>query len=125
MATFDSRTIGDSDVLAWHELLADVPFSDADAVVKAHYATSGERIMPVHVLEGVKKLRTSRLERADATFEPDCDPDDTAEYMRRLRQHRTQIAEGGQDPKGLSLMERADIPAESTRQLGNVFRRLP
>lgn len=117
MATFDSRTIGDSDVLAWHELLVDVPFPDADVVVKAHYATSGDRIMPVHVLEGVKKLRKGRLERADATFEPDCDPDDTTEYMRQLRQHRTQISDG-LDPQELKELPVVVDP----KALDGVFR---
>lgn len=48
-AAFDQRTIGEADVLAWHEALADVDPADALGAVTRHYANSEQRLMPVHV----------------------------------------------------------------------------
>lgn len=106
MSTFDSRTTGEADVAAWADLMAATALQDAVEAVKTHYRQSTNRIMPADVLKGVQGLRKGRLERADATFEPDCDPDDTTEYMRQLRQHRTQIADGvePQTPKELPVV---------------------
>lgn len=61
-AAYDQRTIGQSDVLAWHELLADTNAADAMAVVKNHYATQRQRLLPVDVIEGVKRIRNKRLD---------------------------------------------------------------
>lgn len=61
-AAYDQRTIGQSDVLAWHELLGDVDARDAMAVVKNHYSTMRQRLLPVDVIEGVKKVRRQRLD---------------------------------------------------------------
>lgn len=48
-AAFDQRTVGQADILAWHEALHDLDAADALAAVTRHYATSEQRIMPVHV----------------------------------------------------------------------------
>lgn len=111
MAAFDSRTIGDSDVLAWHEVMGDAPFEEAAQVVKGHYVSSRERIMPADVLWGIGMLHKSRLEKADATFVPDCDPDDTREYIRQLREHRRAVVSS-------DVTELLELPGVSVTWMG-------
>lgn len=48
-AAFDLRTVGESDVLAWHEALTDVDEHDALTAVSRHYGTTRDRIMPADV----------------------------------------------------------------------------
>jgi hypothetical protein len=52
-AAYDQRTIGDSDIEAWYELLArhpDVDFEIAKRRVKDHYEREHRRVMPSDVL---------------------------------------------------------------------------
>jgi hypothetical protein len=35
MQAYDQRTVGDSDVIAWHSLLVDAPFEDCQEAVPA------------------------------------------------------------------------------------------
>jgi hypothetical protein len=48
-AAYDQRTVGQADVMAWHEVLADFDFADSLAAVARHYAEHTERLMPAHV----------------------------------------------------------------------------
>lgn len=48
-AAFDQRTIGESDVEAWHEVLGDICFADARDLLVAHYKARAERVMPAHL----------------------------------------------------------------------------
>ena len=59
-AAFDQRTVGQADILAWHEALADLDAADALAAVTRHYATSEQRIMPVHVRRIATELARER-----------------------------------------------------------------
>lgn len=59
-SAFDQRTVGQADVLAWHEALADLDFADAMAAVTRHYADHTERIMPAHIRRAVVAARNSR-----------------------------------------------------------------
>lgn len=61
-AAFDQRTVGQADVAAWHEALADLDAADALAAVTRHYAASEQRIMPVHVRRLATDLRRQRRE---------------------------------------------------------------
>jgi len=45
-SAFDQRTIGEADVMAWHEVLADIPVDDALAAVTEHYRESSTRLWP-------------------------------------------------------------------------------
>lgn len=81
----DQRTIGEADVLAWHEILERVELADAIEAVKRHYAASRERIMPADVL---KLSRTVRDERSRATAAPLALPgrfEDDAERDARVK----------------------------------------
>jgi hypothetical protein len=48
-AARDARTIGDADVLAWHQDIGDLNFTDALEAVSRHYRETTDRIMPAHV----------------------------------------------------------------------------
>jgi hypothetical protein len=63
-AAYDRRTIGQADVLAWHEALSDMDATDALAAVAAHYRDSTEWLMPAHVRRQVAELARQRR-RAD------------------------------------------------------------
>jgi hypothetical protein len=68
-AAFDQRTIGDADVLAWHEALASpwVPnmgLEEAQAAVIEHYRATADRIAPADVLKRVKDTRALNMARA-------------------------------------------------------------
>lgn len=59
-AAFDQRTVGAADVAAWHEALHDLDTADALAAVTRHYATSDQRLMPVHVRRIATELARER-----------------------------------------------------------------
>jgi hypothetical protein len=56
----DQRTIGETDVLAWHEDLGDLDYADARAAVARHFRESTDRIMPAHVRRLVRLIRDER-----------------------------------------------------------------
>jgi hypothetical protein len=45
-SAFDQRTIGEADVMAWHEVLADIPVDDALQAVTDHYRENATRLWP-------------------------------------------------------------------------------
>jgi hypothetical protein len=92
-AAFDRRTIGESDVAAWTDVLGTAAYDDASDVVKLHYATSREWLMPCDVLSGVKRLRAARISAAIEEV-PDADPDDPPAYVSALREGRHRVATG-------------------------------
>jgi hypothetical protein len=59
-AARDSRSVGDADILAWHEDIGDLAFTDALEAVSAHYRESTDRIMPAHVRQLAKRIRDER-----------------------------------------------------------------
>jgi hypothetical protein len=86
-AAYDQRTIGETDVLAWHEALEspwvpNIEIDEAQAAVVAHYRETPQRITPADVLKRVKTDRADRYRgipvRRTGTWPP---PD---EY-RRIR----------------------------------------
>jgi hypothetical protein len=60
MASFDRRTVGDGDVIAWQAVLSDAPFDDCLEAVKQHYAEQTEWMMPAHVRRAVRDMATQR-----------------------------------------------------------------
>lgn len=64
-AAYDQRTVGQFDVMAWHEVLADLDYADALASVARHYRDRADRIMPSHVRDRVREIRVERA-RLDA-----------------------------------------------------------
>lgn len=59
-AAFDQRTVGEADVLAWHEVLHRCDRDDALAAVTRHYTDSRERIMPADVVRLARVVREER-----------------------------------------------------------------
>jgi len=55
-AAFDKRTIGDADILAWHEVLDGLDFDTARDAVKRWYAGHREPIMPADIITGTKAI---------------------------------------------------------------------
>lgn len=67
-AGYDNRTIGDANVMAWHEALGDLNVRDCLAAVAQHHRESDAYLMPVHVRRIAERLRK---ERQDREFEQD------------------------------------------------------
>lgn len=67
MASFDRRTIGESDVIAWQGVLADAAFDDCLEAVKRHYAENTEWMMPAHVRRIVWNIHGEREAAARST----------------------------------------------------------
>lgn len=84
-AAFDQRTVGQADVLAWHEILHRIERDDALDAVAKHYAESRERLMPADVVrlgriarldrERAAKVRTSEPLALPSRFETDAERD--------------------------------------------------
>lgn len=58
---FDNRKPDRDTARMWAEALADIDYDDARAVVVSHFQHSTEWLMPVHIINGVRKLETDRL----------------------------------------------------------------
>jgi hypothetical protein len=67
MQTYDQRTVGEHDVIAWHAVLSDAPFEDCQEAVRRHYAEQTDRIMPAHVRRLVRDITGERASAATAT----------------------------------------------------------
>jgi hypothetical protein len=119
-AAYDRRTIGEADVAAWHDALHDVPFGDASAAVTEHYTRTSNWVGVADVRDGVKRIRTERLARADITPPPDVDPDNVPAYLDAYRAQRRRIADGRPVPPVRELPARDVAPL-----LRRVGRRLP
>lgn len=67
-AAFDSRTIGEADVAAWHEAIGYVEYADALMAVTYHFRESSSRLMPCDVLNRVDAIAADRrrVERDEA-----------------------------------------------------------
>jgi hypothetical protein len=59
-AAYDQRTIGQADVLAWHETLHDVELADALDAVRRHYRDEARRAMPADIREHARAAKRDR-----------------------------------------------------------------
>jgi hypothetical protein len=62
-AGFDNRTIGQANLLAWHEVLGDLELGDCLDAIAQHHRESTEYLMPAHIRRRALKLRADRRER--------------------------------------------------------------
>ena len=62
-AAYDRRTIGKTDAVAWHAIVRDLPFADAQQAVFDHYSESREWIMPADVRTRVKRKQRDEADR--------------------------------------------------------------
>jgi len=51
-ASVDNRRFDDATVMAWQQILAELSFADCRSATAAHFATSVEYLMPVHIRLG-------------------------------------------------------------------------
>jgi len=64
-ASVDLRTVGRSDVLAWHELIGELDFPTALEAVRRWYSINRDRIMPSDVLALADEIRREKIRRDD------------------------------------------------------------
>lgn len=68
VSTFDSRTVGIDTVEAWHTILEHVDATEAATVVRNHFATTTDYLMPAHIVAGVRRLSGPRRLSSDASM---------------------------------------------------------
>lgn len=119
-AAFDRRTLGKTDVLAWHTVLTDIDYEAAKQAVTQHYATETRWIMPADIRTAVHTTRANTA----ADYQgpglpaeiPDADPDNVPAYLTALRAQRTRAADGIElKPRKMAELLAAvgrEIPAE-------------
>jgi hypothetical protein len=112
-AAFDNRTVGTTDIVAWHKVIGHLSLEEARAAVYAHYADTADRLMPTHILSRVKKIHAARIAaRPDAL--PNVDPDDVGAYLRALRDGRMPAhADLPAGPENPQAIERIFVYVES------------
>lgn len=116
-AAFDNRTVGRTDIVAWHAVIGHLNATEARDAVLAHYADTADRLMPAHVLGRVKKIRALRIAaRPDAL--PDVDPDDVGAYLRALRDGRMPAHADLPGPVNPQAVERVFVYIESAWRRG-------
>ena len=85
-AALDRRTVGRADVLAWHEILADVEFVDALDAVRRWYSDHREWIMPSDVrtlaADARRDRRQAQREREQAAPPPALERTDRGDEIR-------------------------------------------
>lgn len=57
----DNRLIGDSTVIAWHELVGDLDYALAVEAVKLHQRESTAYLTPAHVRANVDRMQVAAL----------------------------------------------------------------
>jgi hypothetical protein len=121
-AAFDARTIGDADVIAWQQMLAEVPAVQASAAVMAHYRRTNDRIGPSDVLAGVHVMRSERARKVDALPPPpNVDPDDVPAYLAAIRERTQRYIDGEEFTADRDAAPTKARPAE----LASTFRGMP
>ncbi len=102
MASYDQRKVGETDIMAWSELIGSFDYADAKDAVLAHYAATADRIMPADIVRFAKARRGERdnpapgsvAERIETDI-PDADPDDVHAYIMALRENRMRPYDDG------------------------------
>lgn len=100
VASYDRRTLGETDVRSWHEVFAaaglpDLSFDDAKAAVVDHYARTRDWLMPVDVIRFCKTLRRQRIAQAGDLYAlVDVDPADAVAYHEAYLKIRANVASG-------------------------------
>lgn len=97
-SAFDGRPVTDDTVLAWHRLLRNLDSGQAMKAMRTHFETEDKRLMPVHIVQGVKKLRAELMggyQGPGLSKEiPQADPDDVMGYMKAARTLRITAGDG-------------------------------
>lgn len=110
-ASYDRRKIGEADVLAWLQVLGDLPFADCEAAVIGHYTDSTEWIMPAHVRQRVRVIRDCRLDAMEIPEPPRELANDPPAYRAAVRAAAQAIADG-RDPEAAMQAVAAQVRRE-------------
>lgn len=95
-AAFDQRTVGVSDVLAWHEAIGELDFADALAAVTRFYTMVTERrMMPGDLHQLVAEIERERRRESRLAIEaaqtPETDPRPLADRSPEIREFVDQV----------------------------------
>jgi hypothetical protein len=102
-ASYDNRTVGEAEVIAWLQAIGDLPFDDARAAIAAHYGSeSTERLMPGHIRRGVKAMRRDRIDRCPVGAPAPELTDQPVRYRETLVAAISSIADGKQVRRAIS-----------------------
>lgn len=93
-ASYDRRTTGEADIIAWLQALGDLSYRDCEAAVVAHYADSTDWIMPAHIRHRVKEIRRIRLQDTEIPAPPPELLNNPPAYRAWLREAARRIADG-------------------------------
>lgn len=93
-ALYDARKVDPAVTVAWHQVLSDIPYADAEAAVRAHYAESPDRLMPAHVRSRVRSIQAERLRQNPLPPPPPELVDDGPAYARWIENETRRIASG-------------------------------
>ena len=63
-AIFDFRTVGETDIMAWHKIVGDLDAEEALAAVFRWYRDRSDRLMPAHLREAIRLVRDDRRKAA-------------------------------------------------------------
>lgn len=98
-ALVDNRKVDVPVIVAWHQMIGDLPYADAEQAVRDHYATSRERIMPADIRERVSVVRSERLRINPVPAPPAEILDDPVAYRAALRESTQAILDGPDDDR--------------------------
>jgi len=121
MAAYDQRTVGESDVLAWYDILGHLDIDSCLAAVTIHYRENTSRPWPSEIRKLATDLRVrsrSSDERRQRVIEagpgrPTRTGNDMVRYVLAA------LADAGQDPKNgkfLGKQRAGDIAEEAVRR---------
>lgn len=67
---YDNRTIGQVEVVAWHEVIGRYDRDEALDAVARHYGESRDRMMPADLIQHIKAIRNERRAHHEALALP-------------------------------------------------------
>jgi len=122
-SAFDGRMVTEETVASWHRLLRNLDAAQAMQAMRTHFETEDRRLMPVHVIQGVKKLRADLMGNYQgpglSVVMPQADPDNVMAYLREGLALRSQAGDGVASnvlelEKGIGRMPNYMVSRETT-----------
>lgn len=109
--TYDQRTVGQTDVMAWFSALGDLPFSESRDAMVTYYATNTTRVMPAHIRQLLLAARQDRAMRALSPARSDLVPMPSwfrTVYEKSLAESRAAGSYAERGPLAASMSKLAD-----------------
>jgi hypothetical protein len=107
---------------AWHDLIGDLRFEDCREAVKA-IAGRQPFVAPSEIRDQVKKIREKRLH--DFQYVPVPGDENTAVYLKNLREQRAAVADGLREPAPALEAPDTEQAAQIRQLCAGVFKRPP